>query len=269
MPLLFYAAWGIFLCSIFRLFFAIIGCMITAFRLMDAPRAVRSKRFKAVTKSISLTSFLVSCVLISAPAQAMVQVPLASHSYSSAIRIADDVSGAQGFIESMAARGIGFLGNQSLGPDQRKAEFRKLLRSSFDMNMIGRFAMGPYWRSLSPAQQSEYQKLFEAMIVDVYARRFGEYNGQQLEVRNARSENNTDVIVNSFIIPAKGGEEVQVDWRVRNKGGQFKVIDVVVAGVSMALTQRSEFSSVIQRGGGDAAVLIEHLRNGAQTAKAN
>jgi phospholipid transport system substrate-binding protein len=227
-----------------------------------------------VNKTLSLSFVAVSFVALAMPA---VAAPLAANAAPDAlsvpglsIDVAQDVdaAGAQGFVQRMADRGISFLGDQSIGPEQRKSEFRKLLRSSFDMGMIGRFAMGPYWRSLAPAQQAEYQKLFENMIVEVYARRFGDYNGQKLDVRNVRAENNTDAIVNSFIVPAGGGEEVQVDWRVRNKGGQYKVIDVVVAGVSMALTQRSEFSSVIQRGGGDASVLIDHLRSGAQQAKA-
>ena len=65
--------------------------------------------------------------------------------------------------------------------------------------------------------------------------------------------------MNSSIIP-NGGSKIKVDWRVREKNGQMKVIDVVIEGVSMALTQRSDFSSVIQRGGGKIDVLLEHLR---------
>lgn len=173
-----------------------------------------------------------------------------------------NIAGAQKFVEGMAQRGIDFLGNPNLNQDQRKAEFRKLLRASYDLKTIGRFALGTYWRSASPSQQAEYQKLFEKMVVNVYANRFGEYKGQKLEVRGARAEGASDVIVSSFIVPAGGGEEIQVDWRVRSKGGAHKVIDVIVAGVSMAMTQRSDFASVIQRGGGDIGVLLEHLRNG-------
>ncbi len=174
---------------------------------------------------------------------------------------ADQVQGSKSFIEGMAQRGIDFLGNEKLTQDQRKEEFRKLLRSSYDLKTIGRFALGTYWRSASKAQQEEYQRLFEKMVVNVYANRFGEYKGQKLEVREARPEGDTDVIVTSVIIPAKGGEDIAVDWRVRSKGGQYKVIDVIVAGVSMALTQRSDFASVIQRGGGDVDALLEHLRS--------
>lgn len=197
------------------------------------------------------------------PAQAAGGVNLHLQQQGSLTQLAgeQDITGAQRFIESMAQRGIDFLGNSSLSAEQRKAEFRKLLKSSYDLKTIGRFALGTYWRSASPAQQAEYQRLFEKMVVNVYANRFGEYKGQKLEVRGARPDGTSDVIVTSFIVPANGGEDIQVDWRVRNKGAGNKVIDVIVAGVSMAQTQRSDFASVIQRGGGDVNVLLEHLRN--------
>ena len=69
-----------------------------------------------------------------------------------------------------------------------------------------------------------------------------------------------DTIVKSKIISPKSNNDVPVEWRVRKKGNQYKVIDVLVAGVSMSVTQRSDFSSVIQRGGGDVSVLINHLK---------
>ena len=98
------------------------------------------------------------------------------------------------------------------------------------------------------------------MIVSVYSRRFSDYNGQSLEVKSARPEGKYDVLVQSFIVP-DNGQKIRLDWRVRPKKGRYKVVDVIVEGVSMALTQRSDFASVIQRGGGDVSVLLDHLKN--------
>ena len=167
--------------------------------------------------------------------------------------------GAENFVKNLAQEGITFLGNSDLSEAQKAKRFRKLLTNSFDMKTIGRFALGRYWRTASADQRAEYQKLFRDMIVEVYSRRFSEYDGQSLEVRSSRGDGK-HITGTSFIVSDKGGPEVQVDWRVRHKNGQYKVIDIVVEGVSMALTQRSDFSSVIQRGGGQVSVLIAHLR---------
>jgi phospholipid transport system substrate-binding protein len=131
------------------------------------------------------------------------------------------------------------------------------------MDTIGRFALGRYWNTASPAQQKEYSALFKKMVVEVYTQRFGDYKGQKFEVKSARPVGNGDALVTSFIIPTDGGDNIQVDWRVRNKNGAMKIVDVLVSGVSMSVTQRSDFSSVIQQGGGKIDVLIDYLRKKA------
>ncbi len=167
--------------------------------------------------------------------------------------------GAKNFIASMGDRGINFLGNQSMSAEAKKAEFRKLLNESFDMNTIARFSLGTYWKAATPAQQQEYLKLFNNLIVKVYSKRFSDYKGQKFEVKSARKETDKDSVVTSFIVPTDG-PQVQVDWRVRNKGGSYRVVDIVVEGVSMSQTQRADFASVINRGGGNVDVLLNHLR---------
>jgi phospholipid transport system substrate-binding protein len=168
-------------------------------------------------------------------------------------------SGAQNFIESMAQRALDFLGDPDMPMELKKTSFRKLLEESFDMNTIGRFSMGRYWRVSTKQQKQEYLTLFRERVIDVYSGRFSEYKGQKFETRGFRAEGTKDTIVHSFIVP-DSGPEVQVDWRVRYKDGSYRVVDVIVEGVSMSVTQRSDFSSVIQRGGGNVEVLINHLR---------
>lgn len=167
--------------------------------------------------------------------------------------------GAQNFIDSMARRAIDFLEDANLDHGAKINSFKKLLQDSFDMNTIGRFTLGRYWRVATPEQRKEYQRLFDKMVIKVYSQRFSEYTGQKFEARSYRVDSEKDTIVTSFII-ADQGPEIQIDWRVRYKNGQYKVIDVIVEGVSMSVTQRSDFSSVIQRGGGNVQVLLDHLR---------
>ncbi len=168
-------------------------------------------------------------------------------------------SGAQGFIDGMAGRAIEFLGNSSMSQAAKKQKFEQLLRESFDMDTIGRFALGRYWKTATDSQKKEYMTLFRRMIIEVYAGRFSDYKGQKFETRGARPEGEKDTLVTSFIIPGDG-PEIQVDWRVRHKDGRYRIVDVIVEGVSMSVTQRSDFAAVIQRGGGDIGVLLTHLR---------
>jgi phospholipid transport system substrate-binding protein len=180
------------------------------------------------------------------------------------VSIASDemVTGARNFIENVSQRGLNFLSNEDLSHKQRRQEFRELLNDSFDLKTIGRFALGRYWRVASPEQRKEYQKLFEDMVVESYAKRFSEYQGQKLTILKSRSVGDQDALVQTEIVStSNNAPNVQVDWRVRYKDGQYQIIDVIVEGVSMTLTQRSEFSSIIQRGGGNMEALLQRLRN--------
>lgn len=168
--------------------------------------------------------------------------------------------GAENFISSMARRALDFLGNAQQTQAQKSESFRRLLEDNYDMETIGRFTMGRYWKTATPAQRAEYQRLFKKRVVEMYSNRFSEYKGQKFETRGARADGENDTIVSSMIIPVDGTPEVTVDWRVRYKDGRYRVVDVIVAGVSMSVTQRSDFASVIQQGGGDVQVLIDHLK---------
>lgn len=183
--------------------------------------------------------------------------------HQSVIQVADEVAqGAENFIRNMANRGLGFLGNKDMSYEQKRDEFSALLNDSFDMKTIGRFALGRYWQMASAEQRKEYLELFTKAVINVYASRFEEYDGEAMAVTGHRKHTADDTIVNSVIVT--DGNKVPVDWRVRYKNGKYQVIDVIVEGVSMSVTQRSDFASVIQRGGGNVQVLLAHLR-GKQT----
>lgn len=158
-------------------------------------------------------------------------------------------SGARTFIETLGNEAIATFANKGLSREQATERFRAMLHKGFDVPYIGRWVLGRFWTQASPQQQQEYQSLFERMIVDTYANRFLEYSGETFRVMGARAEGETDSMVQSQIV-RQNGPPVNVEWRVRRRDGGFKIIDVVVEGVSMGVTQRSEFASVIQSTGG-------------------
>lgn len=177
-----------------------------------------------------------------------------------------NTSGPQNFVDTVAKRGISFLADDKLSPAQQRQSFRTLLRDSFDLSTIGRFVLGRYWRVATASERAEYQRLFERMVIDVYAERFSTYNGQTLKTTTAKAVNDTDTIVSSLIVPKEGGEKVKVDWRIRGSGARYRVVDVIVEGVSMSVTQRADFAAVIQRGGGEVSALLKHMRTGNDPA---
>ncbi|MBI3419146.1 MAG: ABC transporter substrate-binding protein [Proteobacteria bacterium] len=168
---------------------------------------------------------------------------------------------ALSFISKLGNSAIGILADKSIPQEEASRRFRAMLHDDFDLNLLGKFALGPtHWRALNPQQKQEYMKLFERLVVDIYSDRFKTYNGETFKAGTAHAESATDSYVTSFIVSPGGGQPIQVDWRVRDYGDRRQVIDVIVEGVSMSITKRSEFASAIQQQGGDYSAFLELLR---------
>ncbi len=160
--------------------------------------------------------------------------------------IAAPPGAASAFIKRLGNEAISVLQAPGTTLEQREARFRGLLAQGFDMPFIGRFVLGRYWRSATPEQQSEYLQVFTEYVLQVYSARLGGYAGETLSVVNERPAGTKDVVVNTRI-ERPSGPPVEAAWRVRMVEGPPRIIDVALAGVSMAVTQRDEFASVVQR----------------------
>ena len=123
---------------------------------------------------------------------------------------------------------------------------------------IGRFLLGRYWRTATEAEQEAYLKAFTDNMVYTYSRRFDEYGGQKLVIDGTREDGRFD-IVSSRIVSPSSSEEFRLEWRVIEDGSSFKIVDIVIEGVSMSVTQRQEYASVIQNNGGKVQALIDAL----------
>jgi phospholipid transport system substrate-binding protein len=162
------------------------------------------------------------------------------------------------FIDALGKKALGSLTSKDMSSGELTQRFRTLLSENFDIQTIGRFALGRYWNTANPAQQQEYLKLFEAQVVDSYANRFRDYAGEQFKVTGQRTQGKDTVVTSQIVRP--NGPPIDVEWRTRPINGGTRIIDVAVAGVSMATTQQSEFAAVIERNGGNIDALIQALR---------
>jgi phospholipid transport system substrate-binding protein len=173
------------------------------------------------------------------------------------------------FIQSLGDRAIGVIADKSITANQRNDRFRQILQDSFDLMTIGRFVIGRTWNTATPDQQQEYMKLFQALVIKSYGDRLTLYTGEGFTVTATRPESEKDYIVNSQITHPDGSEPTTIDWRVRQKNGKFGVIDVVVEGVSLSVTQRQEYAAVIQSNDGKIDGLLALMRQQLQAPTGN
>jgi phospholipid transport system substrate-binding protein len=173
---------------------------------------------------------------------------------------------AVAFMNQLWSRAVELLSKKA-DPAIREASFRQLFHEDFDAPGIARFVLGRYWRTVNEDEQKEFVKLFEDYVVFVYTARLSDFGGgQSFKVRGSHSDGD-GVIVSTDVVSPGNPTPLRIDWRlITDNNGSYKINDVIVEGISMTTTQRSEFASVVQRNGGQVRSLISMMREKAATA---
>ncbi|MCH7937252.1 MAG: ABC transporter substrate-binding protein [Proteobacteria bacterium] len=178
---------------------------------------------------------------------------------------ADEFSdGAKKFIEILTTDAISMLTVENISKTERADRFRRLMNKNFAIKGIAKFVLGRHWRKASEAEKKEYLLLFEDLLVVTYADRFAKYSGEKLLVNESEVRGKGDALVHTIMIRVDGAKPLKVAWRVRGKAGNYKIVDIMVEGISMVVTQKSEFASFIRKNGGSLGPLLMELRKRIQ-----
>lgn len=134
-----------------------------------------------------------------------------------------------------------------------------------DIDGVGRFCLGRYWRMATPQQQQQYLQLFRTALTNAVVVRLGDYQGGGVSLRVIRTEPAADGVHVATEISKPGSAPYNVTWVVDGTDQQPRIVDVVAEGVSLRQTQRSDYASYLQQHGGNIEALIQALR--AQVAR--
>jgi len=163
------------------------------------------------------------------------------------------------FIRTLGTQAVSVI--RSAMPLPNKAYyFDQMVRQDFDLTGISRFVLGPYWHLASSAERQEFCEAFADRLVRIYGRQLAQSGDGDFVVTGSRTAPD-GVIVTSRISPRQG-VPIAVDWRLGVSNGVYKIEDVAIDGVSMALAQRSEIAALIARGGGQVGMLLVTMRGG-------
>jgi len=162
------------------------------------------------------------------------------------------------FVDGLVASALQTLRNPALADSEREAQLGAMLTRDFDIPRIARYVLGRYWTTASDAERQAFAQLFQRWVVRTYASRLGQYTAETVKVTGARAESNSAAVVTSQIVHPSG-PPTKVEWRVKREGDGYRILDIDVEGVSMALTEREEIAATIQRNGGTVASLNRTL----------
>ena len=154
-----------------------------------------------------------------------------------------------------------------------QGELLSVLEEGTDLSLLGQLVLGRYWRQANPTQRTEYLRLFRRYMLQTFVQRLRQYVGSDLgfagerfQIIASRPVGQRDILVQSRVAPPSS-QPLRVDWRLRERPGEPVIIDLIVEGISLLVTQRSEFAAVLERGGIDR-LLSELQARVSQTGQA-
>ena len=155
---------------------------------------------------------------------------------------------AKKFVTELAQHSISILQRTDQSDVVRQREFERVWSKGVAFSTIGRFVLGRHWRAATPDQRIRYQELFVASVMRTSINVLGGLGHEQLRIIDARLAGKKDILI-STLFARSDGPAISVDWRVRKIDERNQIVDVVIEGVSMVLTKRSEFSAVVKNEG--------------------
>ena len=163
------------------------------------------------------------------------------------------------FIQSTVNRAANTLGG-NYTKDERIEQLKQIAKETVDITGIGYYSLGSHRKGLNKDQLSNYKKAFEKYFLKSFSSRLAEYSNPEIEVISKNKINKNYTIVLSKLVATDSRPEVKIEWRVYTKNPENLLIrDLIIEGLSLARTQKEEFSSIINSNDGKIEALLKNL----------
>ena len=163
------------------------------------------------------------------------------------------------FVQSTVNRASQIL-SKNISKEEKINQLKSIAKDTVDIKGVGFYSLGSARKNLSDSQKIEYSKLFEDYFLKSFSSRLAEYTNPEIEVNDKKVLNKNYTIVNSLLVGTSERPEVKIDWRVYTKDPENPLIrDLIIEGLSLARTQKEEFSSILNSNNGDINALFKTL----------
>ena len=165
------------------------------------------------------------------------------------------------FIQSTVNRASQLL-SKNISKDEKMSQLMLIAKETVDIRGIGFYSLGSARKGLDENQKKIYSDLFEKYFLKSFASRLSEYTNPEIEVKNKKVLNKNYTIVDSVLISTAERPEVNINWRVYTKNPDNPLIrDLIIEGLSLARTQKEEFSSILSSNDGNIEILFKVLED--------
>ena len=185
----------------------------------------------------------------------LIVISLVIFSNTNVLSIEPDV-----FVQSTVNRASAIL-SKNISKEEKIEKLKLIAKETVDIKGVGFYSLGSARKNLNDSQKIEYSKLFKSYFLKSFSSRLAEYTNPEIDVNGKVILNNNYTIVNSILVATSERPEVKIDWRIYTKNPDDpKIRDLIIEGLSLARTQKEEFSSILNSNDGDINALFKTLK---------
>lgn len=176
------------------------------------------------------------------------------------VSAAVDAGQAKAFVEKVTQEGLVDIINSNVSQQEKDRRFEKLFNEALDLKFIGQFVLGRYWRTATPEQKKEFIEVYRQLNVKTWSKRFDEFRGKKFIFNGTSPSSSANQIFVNSSVPMDQGNPASVVWRVKQSGNSFKIVDIIIENVSLAITARNEYTAFIKKSPNGIDGLIKDLK---------
>ena len=174
---------------------------------------------------------------------------------------ANNLSPEEQFVKNFSDGAIAILGETGISESQKSAKFTSIVMNAIDLNLISKFVLSKVWKNASDKQKERYLNAFKTYFVNSYANKLNQYSGEKVKIINSEVKGKYTIVDTNIVREGTDSLQINLKWRILNKDGNIKIIDLNIEGISLIIAQREEFQSFLINNDLDLDKLIDKLEN--------
>lgn len=164
-------------------------------------------------------------------------------------------------VEGLASQVVAVLKDGALSSAEKRERIEQIAYGAIDFATLSKLVLARNWARFSPAQRQQFEAEFKRHLSMTYGRNIDSYRNEKVQITGERQESRGDVTVLSKILRGSASENIVVDYRLRQHDGQWKIIDVIIEGVSLVSNFRSQFQDIVAQGGPERLLTLLQDKN--------
>ena len=171
----------------------------------------------------------------------------------------NDYTQEEEFVNKFAYQAIEILSDEDVTENDKTSRFTELVMNSIDLNLISKFVLSKTWKNSTDDQKERYLIAFREYFINSYANKLNQYSGEKIQVVGSEAAGKYIIVESNIVREGTDTLKINLKWRLINRDGDIKIIDLNIEGISLVIAQREEFQSFLANNDNDIDKLIDKI----------